>query len=99
MRMARTRWSLVGGVLVLTLAALAWTFLRSDPEPEPPPGPLPTPLAWTAQIDLLAGDGVGGLQEGAGAQARFADPYGVAVGTDGVVYVADAGDNNRIRRL
>ncbi len=97
--MTRTRWSLVGGVLVLTLAALAWTFLRSDPVPEPPPGPLPTPLGWTAQIDLLAGDGVGGLQEGAAVQARFADPYGVAVDAQGVVYVADAGDNNRIRRI
>lgn len=99
MRMARMRWSLVGGVLILVLAALAWTFLRSDPVPEPPPGPLPTPLGWTAQIDLLAGDGVGGLQEGSGAQARFADPYGVAVDGQGVVYVADAGDNNRIRRV
>ena len=97
--MARMRWSLVGGVLVLTLAALAWTFLRSDPAPEPPPGPLPTPLGWTAQIDLLAGDGVGGLQEGAGVQARFADPYGLVVDAQGVVYVADAGDNNRIRRI
>lgn len=97
--MARMRWSLVGGVLVLTLAALAWTFLRSDPVPEPPPGPLPTPLGWTAQIDLLAGDGVGGLQEGAGVQARFADPYGLVVDAQGGVYVADAGDNNRIRRI
>lgn len=97
--MTRTQWKLVGGVVVLVVGALAWTFLRPDPLPPPDPGPVPTVLGWTPQIDLRAGDGVGGLQEGAGAQARFADPYGVAVGADGVVYVADAGDNNRIRRL
>ncbi|WP_313461450.1 gluconolaconase [Stenotrophomonas sp.] len=97
--MTRARWAGVTLVVAATLAALAWTFLHVDPVPEPPPGPLPTPLGWTAQIDLLAGDGVGGLQEGTGAQARFADPYGLVVDAQGVVYVADAGDNNRIRRI
>jgi len=97
--MTRTQWSLVGGVVVVMLAALAWTFLKSDPQPRSDPGPTPTTLGWTPQIDLLAGDGTGGLREGAGAHARFADPYGVAVNAQGVVYVADAGDNNRVRRV
>ncbi len=97
--MTRARWAGMAVVAAATLAALAWTFLHVDRVPAPPPAPLPTPLGWTAQIDLLAGDGVGGLQEGAGAQARFADPYGLVVGPQGVVYVADAGDNNRIRRI
>lgn len=97
--MTRARWAGMAVVAAATLAALAWTFLRSNPVTEPPPGPLPSPLGWTAQIDLLAGDGVGGLQEGTGAQARFADPYGLVVDAQGVVYLADAGDNNRIRRI
>jgi sugar lactone lactonase YvrE len=97
--MTRVQGRLLAMVVVAMGAALAWTFLHTDPVPEPPPGPTPTALAWTPQIDLLAGDGVGGLRDGAGAQARFADPYGLVVDTHGVLYVADAGDNNRIRRV
>lgn len=97
--MTRARWAGAAVVAAATLAALAWTFLHVDRAPEPPPGPLPTPLGWTARIDLLAGDGVGGQQDGAGVRARFADPYGLVVDALGVVYVADAGDNNRIRRI
>jgi DNA-binding beta-propeller fold protein YncE len=62
-------------------------------------GPAPTPFGWAARLTLLAGDGVAGLRDGPGAQARFADPYGVAVSAAGRVYVADAGDNNRIRGI
>lgn len=94
------RWQvLMGAVVTVTAAALAWTFVDA-PAPVPvEQGPMPTPLAWQAQIGTLAGDGVGGLREGPGAQARFADPYALAVDAQGVVYVADAGDNNRIRRV
>jgi len=97
MAMGRSAWAVVIGVA--TLALLAWTFLRA-PAPAVPVAPPSTPLGWAAQIDAVAGDGVGGLQDAAvAAQARFADPYGMAVGADGVVYIADAGDNNRIRRV
>lgn len=95
--MARAYWA--GGIGVVTAALLAWTFLYTPAPPAPPPGPPPTVLGWTAQIEALAGDGVAGAREGAGMQARFADPYGMAVDAQGVVYVADAGDNNRIRRI
>jgi sugar lactone lactonase YvrE len=54
---------------------------------------VPGRYVWTA------GDGNAGLQEGAAAQARFADPYGIAVAADGTIYVSDAGENNRIRRI
>lgn len=97
--MTRTRWGLAAAAAVVTLVALAWTFLREESAPAPPPGPLPTALGWTPQIDLLAGDGVGGVREGTAAQAQFADPYGLVVDARGVVHVADAGDNNRIRRV
>lgn len=93
------RWQAMVAVVVVTAAGLAWTFFK-DAAPAPvAQGPAPTPLGWPAQIDLLAGDGVDGLREGAGAQARFSDPYALAVDGNGVVYIADAGDNNRIRRL
>lgn len=67
----------------------------SSPAVQPaPPAPMPT------RVSLLAGDGHVGLRDGAAAQARFADPYGVALDPrSGTVYVADAGDNNRIRRI
>ena len=97
--MRRARWTMALLVAVAVAAALAWSFLRA-PEPPPlPPGPAATALGWTPAITLLAGDGVGGLRDGAGAQARFADPYGLARDAHGVLYVADAGDNNRIRRV
>jgi sugar lactone lactonase YvrE len=100
--MTRNTWLVLA--VVLTGGALAATYML---EPRPTAariaqaalGPAPTPLGWTGRLDLLAGDGVRGLRDGNAAQARFADPWGVARATDGTVYVADAGDNNRIRAL
>ena len=90
----------VGGVVVATAAALAATWWeRPAQAPDAPAGPQPTPLAWTAQIEPLAGDGHPGDRDGASAQARFAEPYALLRTADGSVYFTDAGDNNRIRRL
>jgi sugar lactone lactonase YvrE len=61
--------------------------------------PLPTQWGASAQISLLAGDGHAGLHDGPGAQARFADPYGLALSRAGLLYVADGGANNRIRKI
>lgn len=48
----------------------------------------------------LAGDGSPGFRDGPQpTQSSFSDPFGLAVSADGSVYVADAGDNNRIRKL
>ncbi|MCA1620763.1 MAG: gluconolaconase [Acidobacteria bacterium] len=47
----------------------------------------------------VAGDGAPGARDGAAAAAGFGEPYGVAVAPDGTVYVSDAGESNRIRRL
>ena len=41
---------------------------------------------------VLAGDGVLGGRDGDAMQARFTEPFGVAVGQDGTVYVSDAGE-------
>nr|WP_295382854.1 gluconolaconase [Pseudoxanthomonas sp.] len=97
--MTRRTW--LGLVIGLTAAALAATFFFDPfaPRVGPVVGPAPTPLGWAAQLEWLAGDGIGGDRDGLPQAARFADPYGVAVAGDGTVYVADGGDNNRIRRI
>ncbi|WP_425508391.1 hypothetical protein [Stenotrophomonas sepilia] len=97
--MARWQW-MAAGVALATAVGLAATWWEDTPLKTlaGPAGPVPTPLAWTAQIEPLAGDGHPGDRDGASAQARFADPYALLRGTDGSVYFTDAGDNNRIRR-
>ena len=47
---------------------------------------------------LVAGSGSPGWADGKGAQAKFQLPRGIAVGTDGVAYVADSA-NQRIRKV
>ena len=54
---------------------------------------------WPARVTTAAGDGSPGTQDGAALQSRFQDPFGVAAAPDGSVYVADAGESNRIRKL
>src|SRR5262249_30186010 len=34
-----------------------------------------------------------------GRQSGFSDPFGVAIAKDGTIYVADAGESNRIRKI
>ncbi|HEY0169794.1 MAG TPA: NHL repeat-containing protein [Pyrinomonadaceae bacterium] len=58
-----------------------------------------TQAGWAARVATVAGDGSPGARDGAAAGASFGEPYGVAVGPDGSVYVSDAGESNRIRRL
>ena len=61
--------------------------------------PKPTPIGWPVAITDIAGDGRSGFADAVGVQARFADPYGMAIDRKGTLYVADAGDNNRIRKI
>lgn len=99
--MSRKPWILLAvGVTALALAA---TFVFEPkpggllaPKPAPPP---PTPFDWSSQVEWIAGDGVRGLRNGAKAQARFDDPYGLVRTGNGTLYIADAGDNNRIRMV
>lgn len=97
--MTRNSWLWL--VVLSIAAALAVTFIFNPkyPVPRPAIAPPATPFGWKAQLELIAGDGVQGLQDGPALQARFADPYGIAVDGDGTLYIADAGDNNRIRRI
>jgi sugar lactone lactonase YvrE len=95
--MSRNAW--LWAAVALIAAALAATFLFAPKTHDPHAGPAPTPFGWAAQLRLAAGDGVRGMRNGPATQARFDDPYGVAMAADGTLYVADAGDNNRIRRI
>ncbi|MEO7578764.1 MAG: NHL repeat-containing protein, partial [Massilia sp.] len=58
-----------------------------------------TALGWQVRAAPLAGDGQAGFADGPVASARFADPFGLVVDRAGTVFVADAGDNNRIRAV
>ncbi|MGB3393304.1 MAG: gluconolaconase [Stenotrophomonas sp.] len=91
--MTRKHWLLA--VVMLTGAALAASFFWPHRAPQAS-GPAATPLGWRAQIELLGGDGVEGNSVGPGPRSRFSDPWGVALDAAGTLYVADAGDNNRI---
>jgi len=52
--------------------------------------PLPTPVGWKAYVTTVAGDG---------SPLDLSDPFGVAVGEDGSIYMTDAGEHNRIQRI
>ena len=52
--------------------------------------PLPTPIGWKAYVTNVAGDG---------SPLDLSDPFGIAVGADGSIYMTDAGDRNRIQRI
>ena len=87
-------------------AGVAWYALQRGGEPTVARvaamvgiKPQPTVLGWPVSIGTVAGDGSAGFADGAGAQARFSDPFGMVIDRDGNVFVADAGDNNRIRRI
>ena len=100
-----TKIASLAGAGVLA-AALAGHFIAGQREPGAPgqpamllAKPAPTKPFWAARIAPLAGDGRDGMLDGAAAHSRFSDPFGVAVDAHGVVYVADGGDSNRIRRI
>jgi DNA-binding beta-propeller fold protein YncE len=64
-----------------------------------PPAPPLTAGAWPAAVTTIAGRGTPGTLDGPASRAAFSDPSGIAVAPDGRIYVADAGDSNRVRRI
>ena len=86
--------------LILATAALAlcmgggWLALS-----RPWDKPKPTAFGWPAGLATLAGTGERGGGDGAGGKVRFSDPFAVAIDAKGALYVADAGDTNRIRKI
>lgn len=71
-------------LLLILGSVIGYTIVRLTRKPAP------TPRAWSAAVMPFDGDG---------SPAVLADPFGVAVAEDGTVYVADAGNNNRIRKI
>ncbi len=61
--------------------------------------PRPTAPDWSAVVVTLAGDGAPGFRDGLRTEARFANVFGIAVDRAGNVFVSDAGDTNRIRKI
>ncbi|HYH85739.1 MAG TPA: NHL repeat-containing protein [Pyrinomonadaceae bacterium] len=80
---------------LLAVAGLLFYFFKAWRDA----GPRPTVAAWRAQVETLAGDGSTGTRDGAARASNFGEPFGVAVARDGSVYVADAGESNRVRKL
>src|SRR6185369_5396787 len=73
-------------VIVLVVLGSATAFLVYRYKNKP----LPTPIVWKAHVTTIAGDG---------SPLVLSDPFGVAVAADGTIYVADAGESNRIRKI
>jgi len=61
--------------------------------------PTPTKFGWPVAMTTVAGDGVRGNGDGAADKARFGDPFAIAIDARGSLFVADAGDPGRIRRI
>jgi len=90
------------GLAGIAAGAAWWMHAWQAPTTVPPSASaaaVALPLKWPPQVGVLAGDGRLGARDGAGAQAQFADPYGLALDPHGTLYVSDGGDNDRIRVL
>jgi sugar lactone lactonase YvrE len=62
--------------------------------------PPKTHFGWQARITTVAGDGSPAFLDAVQPEhAALADPFGIAIGVDGSVFVSDAGESNRIRKL
>jgi len=62
--------------------------------------PSPTPFNWHAQVVTLVGNGSPSFSDSSQpGQAGLSDPFGITIGQDGTLYVSDAGESNRIRKL
>jgi sugar lactone lactonase YvrE len=99
---------IAGGLAGTAALLLGWAIFQVQYSDSPGDGPLHAVLKpfgartdphWSAYLTTLAGNGLAGAVDGAAADSRFSDPFGVAIDAKGTVYVADGGDSNRIRRI
>ena len=81
-------------ILLIVGGAIAFVVLRLTRKPTP------TPVGWRAHVSTFAGEGLPRFRDNEQpGQAAFSDPFGVAVAQDGTIYISDAGESNRIRRI
>lgn len=71
-------------MLLILGSAAAYVVFRLTRKPSP------TPRAWRANVITVHGDG---------SPTMLSDPFGVAVDEEGAIYVADAGESNRIQKI
>ena len=71
-------------LLVLLSGAIAFLVYRYLHKP------FPTLVGWKAYVSTVAGDT---------SPLELSDPFGVAVGDDGSIYMTDAGEHNRIQKI
>src|ERR1044071_9277611 len=91
MRRSRLVVTILSFVLVVAAGVVLYLKLRK---------PLPTTFNWKAQVLSIAGNGSPLFNDAPQpTQAGFSDPFGVVIGGGGTLYVSDAGDSNRIRKL
>jgi sugar lactone lactonase YvrE len=92
--MRRSIFALMLFIILGSLTAfIIFRLMRSTRRP-------PTQFGWRARVTTLAGDGSPSLHDATlPMQAAFADPFGIAVSDDGLIYVADGGESNRIRKI
>ena len=81
-------------LLLLAGAALTFFLVRRARKP------VPTSVGWRAHVRTFAGDGTPLFRDSQQpTQAGFSDPFGITIADDGTIYVADAGESNRIRKI
>jgi sugar lactone lactonase YvrE len=97
LRFLSTRRSILALVLLIILiSATAFIIFRLRGNTRH----APTPFGWRARVTTLAGDGSPAFRDAVQpASTAFADPFGIAITNDGVIYIADAGESNRIRKI
>ena len=91
--MRRSPLVVVTLVFLFILGASIWFYFKLRK-------PVPTQFNWKSQVSTVAGNGSPLFSDvPQPIQAGFSDPFGVAIGSDGTLYISDAGDSNRIRKL
>lgn len=81
-------------LLLIVIGAATFILLRWKRKP------VPTPVGWHAHVTTIAGDGTPRfVQNQQPEQAAFSDPFGIAIAKDGTIYISDAGESDRIRKI
>jgi sugar lactone lactonase YvrE len=80
-------------ILLIAAGSTVFYFIRQRK-------PAPTQIGWHAHVSTLAGDGSPLIRDNQQPrQAAFSDPFGIAMASDGTIYISDAGESNRIRKI
>lgn len=93
---ARLRLKLCGATALMLLCSACGDGIPKDKDDEDGGDPSPAPVA---ALSILAGDAtIEGTMDGTGTAARFKSPRGLAIDSNGNLYVADTG-NFVIRKI